>query len=505
MKPIVISILDGFGYSEEQKGNAIKIANTPNIDYLFNTYPHSFLEAGGESVGLPKGQMGNSEVGHLNIGAGRIVYQPLTFIDNKISNGEIFNNEKLIDIIDHVKKNDSKLHLMGLVSDGGVHSHINHLFALLELCNKEKLDNVYIHVITDGRDTSPDSAIKYIDMLNEKINNLGIGIIASISGRFYAMDRDNRWDRTEKYYKTVVNGENYIKCSINSYVEKSFDKNIYDEFIEPGLFVKDGIIEENDGLIFFNFRSDRANQILMTIANSDFDKFSVAKYNNLKILSMMPVANYVNVKSIFKLDNIDNTLGEYISKTGHSQLRIAETEKYNHVTFFFDGNKNVDYNNEYKILIPSPKVATYDLKPEMSCNEITDSLLIALDKKDYDFVILNFANCDMVGHTGNIDATIKAVETVDYNIKRIYDKTKELGGLLIVAADHGNAECMLDKDDEMFTAHTNNKVPFIVCSENYEVSDGKLGDIAPSILSIKGLDIPKEMTGNIIIKELLDK
>jgi len=502
MKPIVLAILDGFGYREEEKGNAIKMANTPNIDYLFNNYPHSLLDASGEEVGLPKGQMGNSEVGHLNIGAGRIVYQPLTFIDKKISNGEIFNNKKLLELIEHIKKNDSKLHLMGLVSDGGVHSHIEHLFALLELCKKEDLNKVYIHVITDGRDTLPDSALTYINQLQEKIDEIGVGVIASVSGRFYAMDRDNRWDRTEKYYNTVVKGEIYQEFSINSFVEKSFDKKVYDEFIEPGLFDTDGIIDNNDGVVFFNFRSDRANQILMTLANPGFNKFEVKKFSNLKILSMMPVASHVNVEPIFKLENLNNTLGEYISKTGHSQLRIAETEKYNHVTFFFDGNKNVDYINEDKILIPSPKVATYDLKPEMSCNEITDSLLEALNNKDYDFVILNFANCDMVGHTGSIEATIKAVETIDYNIKRIYNKVKELNGLLIVTADHGNAEHMLDSNNEIVTAHSCNKVPFIVCNNNYEVIDGKLGDIAPSILSIKGLDIPEEMTGNIIIKKI---
>ena len=502
MKPIVLAILDGFGYREEEKGNAIKMANTPNIDYLFNNYPHSLLDASGEEVGLPKGQMGNSEVGHLNIGAGRIVYQPLTFIDKKISNGEIFNNKKLLELIEHIKKNDSKLHLMGLVSDGGVHSHIEHLFALLELCKKEDLNKVYIHVITDGRDTLPDSALTYINQLQEKIDEIGVGVIASVSGRFYAMDRDNRWDRTEKYYNTVVKGEIYQEFSINSFVEKSFDKNVYDEFIEPGLFEQNGVIENNDGLIFFNFRSDRANQILMSLVNSDFEQFEVKRFNNLKILSMMPVASHVNVEPIFKLENLNNTLGEYISKTGHSQLRIAETEKYNHVTFFFDGNKNVDYINEDKILIPSPKVATYDLKPEMSCSEITDSLLKALNNKDYVFIILNFANCDMVGHTGSMEATIKAVETIDYNIKRIYNKVKELNGLLIVTADHGNAEHMLDSNNEIVTAHSCNKVPFIVCNNNYEVFDGKLGDIAPSILSIKGLDIPEEMTGNIIIKKI---
>ncbi len=500
MKPTVLAILDGLGYREEEKGNAVKAANTKTLDYLFSEYPHSLLDASEESVGLPKGQMGNSEVGHLNIGAGRIVYQPLTLIDKKIRDGELYKNNLMLEMINHIKKNDSKLHLIGLVSDGGVHSHINHLFALLDMCKKENIQKIYIHVITDGRDTLPDEAPKYIKMLEEKISELGVGEIASISGRFYAMDRDNRWDRIKKYYDAIVYGEPNQKVSINSFVENSFKNKVYDEFIEPCLLNSNGLIEDNDGLIFFNFRSDRANQILMSFANKDFNKFEAKNYNNLMVISMMPVANYVNTRPIFKLPEIDNTFGEYISKLGYSQLRIAETEKYNHVTYFFDGNKNVDYNKENKILIPSPKVTTYDLKPEMSCKEITDSLLKELNKKNYDFVILNFANCDMVGHTGGFDATVKAVETVDYNLGRIYEKVKELGGLLIVTADHGNAEYMLDENNEPFTAHTMNKVPLIVCDKNYDVLDGKLGDIIPSILSINNINVPNEMTGDIIIK-----
>jgi len=502
MKPIVLAILDGLGYREEEKGNAVKYANTKTLDYMFSKYPYSLLDASEEDVGLPKGQMGNSEVGHLNIGAGRIVYQPLSLIDKKIRDGELYKSNLMLEMINHIKKNGSKLHLMGLVSDGGVHSHINHLFALLDMCKKENIQNVYIHVITDGRDTMPDDALKYIRMLEEKINKIGVGHIASISGRFYAMDRDNRWDRVKKYYDAIVYGEPNQKISINSFVENSFKNEIYDEFIEPCLLNQDGLIEDKDGLIFFNFRSDRANQILMSFANKDFDKFDTKKFDNLMIISMMPVANYVNARPIFRLEEIYNTFGEYVSKLGYSQLRIAETEKYNHVTYFFDGNKNVDYNKENKILIPSPKVATYDLKPEMSCNEITDTLLKELNKKSYDFVILNFANCDMVGHTGNFDATIKAVENVDYNLGRIYEEVKKLGGLLIVTSDHGNAEYMIDTNDDEVTAHSKSKVPLIVCDKNYIVEDGKLGDIAPSILSINNINIPKEMTGNIIINKL---
>ena len=500
MKPVVLTILDGFGYSSNEKGNAIKSANIKNINYLLNKYPSSLLNASEESVGLPKGQMGNSEVGHLNIGAGRIVYQPLTFIDKKIADGDLYKNNLLLEIINHVKKNESKLHLMGLVSDGGVHSHINHLFALLEMCKKENIKNVYIHVITDGRDTAPDSALKYISELKNKISQIGIGEIASVSGRFYAMDRDNRWDRIKKYYDSIVYGDPNQKISINRYVENSFKNGIYDEFIEPCLINEKALIEDDDGLIFFNFRSDRANQILMSFANKDFDKFEIKKFNNLMVINMMPVSNYVNTRSIFKLPDIKNTFGEYISNLGYSQLRIAETEKYNHVTFFFDGNKNIDYKNEKKILIPSPKVKTYDLKPEMSCNEITDTLLKEINKKSYDFIILNFANCDMVGHTGDFKATIKSVETVDKNIGKIYEKIQKLNGLLIITSDHGNAEYMIDKNNNEVTAHTKSKVPLIVCDNNYVVMDGKLGDIAPSILSICNIDIPPEMTGNIIIK-----
>lgn len=499
MKPIVLAILDGFGYSKDEKGNAIKKANTPNFDYLWNTFPHSLLDASGEEVGLPKGQMGNSEVGHLNIGAGRIVYQPLVLINNKIKDKTFYRNKQFLDVIKHVKKNNSKLHLMGLVSDGGVHSHIEHLFALLDLCKNENLKSVYIHVITDGRDTPPDSCMKYIEMLQSKIEKLEIGKIASVSGRYYAMDRDNRWDRIEKYYNIIFNKKGNKENSINSCVEKSFKKKIYDEFIEPCLISDNGNIENNDGLIFFNFRGDRASEILSTLTNPLFKEFKTKKINNLKVVTMMPVNKTVIASYAFELEKLENTFGEYITKLGYSQLRIAETEKYNHVTWFFDGNKTIDYPNEKKLLVSSPKVATYDLLPEMSANQITNSLLKELDN-DYDFVILNFANCDMVGHTGIMDAAVKAVETVDTNLGKIYEKVKSLNGLLIVTADHGNAECMIDENGEPHTAHTTNKVPFIVCRLCYEVQNGKLADIAPTMLNLANIDIPKEMTGNIIAK-----
>ena len=501
MKPIVLAILDGFGYREEEYGNAIKQADTKTFDCLWTKYPHSLLDASGEAVGLPKGQMGNSEVGHLNIGAGRIVYQPLVLINKHIEEETFYSNEEFLKVINHVKGNNSKLHLMGLLSDGGVHSHINHLFALLELCKKNDLNNVYIHVITDGRDTLPNVCDKYIVELQNKINELNVGKIASISGRYYAMDRDNRWDRIKKYYDAIVYGNGHQNSSINSFVEKQFSNDIYDEFIEPCIVDKNGLIDDNDGLIFYNFRGDRAKEILTTLTNPGFNSFETKKNDNLKVVTMMPVSETVISNPAFELDKLKNTFGEYISDLGLSQLRITETEKYNHVTWFFDGNKEVDYPKENKILIPSPKVATYDLAPEMSANEITETLLKELDN-DYDYLILNFANCDMVGHTGIMDAAIKAVETVDINLGKIYNKVKELDGLLIVVADHGNAEYMIDENNEPFTAHTTNKVPFIVCKEGYEVLDGKLGDIAPSMLSINNINVPNEMTGKIIIKKI---
>ena len=406
MKPIILAILDGFGYRENIKGNAIKNAKTPNINYFMDNYPHSLLDASEESVGLPKGQMGNSEVGHLNIGAGRIVYQPLTLIDKKISEGDLYKNNLVLEIINHVKKNGSKLHLMGLVSDGGVHSHINHLFSLLDMCKKENIENVYIHVITDGRDTLPNISLNYIRMLEEKINSIGIGKIASISGRFYAMDRDNRWDRIKKYYDCIVYGDPNEKISIHNYVENSFHKNIYDEFIEPCLLEENGLVEENDGLIFFNFRSDRANQILMSFANKDFDKFEHNEFKNLMVISMMPVANYVNTRSIFQLQNINNTFGEYISNLGYSQLRIAETEKYNHVTYFFDGNKNVDFKKENKM-------SSYRNK----------SILLCIITFLIGFMFLDFGKRDNSKEVENMKFSLESVEA------QVYKKESEKSSL----------------------------------------------------------------------------
>ena len=496
-KTTILTILDGYGLREEIHGNAVKLANNPVFEMLWNNYPHSQLEASGQAVGLPKGQMGNSEVGHMNIGAGRIVYQALELINKSIEDKDFFTNEELLKVINHTKENNSKLHLMGLISDGGVHSHINHLMAALELCKKEGLSNVYLHLFTDGRDVLPQSA--YISKVEEKIQELGIGSIATISGRYYAMDRDNNYDRLKKAYDAMVYGIGETTLSIKEYIDNSYKNEVIDEFFIPAVFNKNGIIEENDGIIVFNFRKDRLREILTAITNKDFDDMEVTKFNNVKTVTMMPVVESVKAANAFSDPVLTNILGEYIEKLGKSQLRIAETEKYAHVTFFFDGGKEVDYQNEKKILIPSPKVATYDIKPEMSAYEVTDELLNELE--NFDLVILNFANGDMVGHTGVLEAAIKAVESVDECLGKIYNKVQELNGTLIVTADHGNCEEMLDKNDNILTAHTTNPVPFIVTNKNISLDNGKLGDIAPTILEIMNIEKPVEMTGNSLIKK----
>ena len=495
----VLCIMDGVGIRDTEYGNAVKMAKKPNLDYLIKNYPHSKLEASGELVGLPAGQMGNSEVGHTNIGAGRIVYQPLQLITNQIKNGEFFQNKNLLETIKHVKDNHSNLHICGLLSDGGIHSHINHLFGLIDLCKKEGIRNVYYHVFLDGRDTLPNICVKYLDELSEKIKETSVGSIASISGRYYAMDRDNRWDRVKKAYDVMVTGTG-IEC--NSYkdvIEKNYNEGIFDEFIVPTIIDKNGMIKDNDGLIAFNFRPDRLREIFKAITNPDFSDFEHKNLKNIKLTTMMPVSNEVICNNAFELQKLDNTLGEYLSKNYKTQLRIAETEKYAHVTYFFDGGVEKDLDGCKRILVNSPKVATYDLKPEMSAYEVTDKLIKELDNH-LDVVILNFANGDMVGHTGNLDAAIKAVETVDDCIGKIYKKVEEIGGTLIVTADHGNSEVMIDDNGNVITSHTTNKVPFIITDKRIKLEDGKLADIAPTMLYLLGLDIPKEMTGNVLIK-----
>jgi len=482
MKKVMLTILDGFGLRDEIIGNAVVQASKPCFNYLWSKYPHSTLNASEEFVGLPKGQMGNSETGHLNIGAGRIVYQPLEYINNKIKTNEFYNNEVLLNIMNYAKENNKKLHLIGLISDGGIHSHINHLKELLNMTKLNNIDNVYMHLITDGRDTLVDSGYNYV----KEIENLNIGKISTICGRYYTMDRDKNYDRLEKGYNLITKGIGKKYNNIKELFDETYNNKIFDEFIEPSLLDENGLIEENDAIIWFNFRPDRARQILSYLIK-----------DTKNIVSMMKVSNELDIPYAFELESLDNTLGIYLANNNIKQLRIAETEKYAHVTYFFDGGKELELNNCDKVLINSPKVATYDLKPEMSAYEVTDKLLEIID--NYDYIILNYANCDMVGHTGNMDATIKAVEEVDKNLKRVYEKCKELDITLVVTADHGNAEYMKDYDDNIITTHTTNKVPFIVCKEGINLKDGSLSDIAPTLLELGNLEIPKEMTGKSLI------
>ena len=496
-QPIVLAILDGYGLREEEHGNAVKLASNPTFNYLWSQYPHTTLQASGQAVGLPKGQMGNSEVGHMNIGAGRVVYQPLELINKAIEEKNFFQNEHIKNVMSHVKKNESKLHIMGLISDGGVHSHINHLMALLDMCKKENITNLYLHLFTDGRDVAPKSAYTYISQVEKKLKELGIGHIATISGRYYAMDRDNNYDRLKKAYDVIVNNQGEKYNSIKEYIEESYAKDITDEFLLPARFEEYGNVEENDGIIVYNYRKDRLRELFTAITNPSFEEMEVTKFHNVQTVTMLPVVKTVMAPHAFEDPTLTNILGEYIAEQDLFQLRIAETEKYAHVTFFFDGGKEVEYKNEQKILIPSPKVATYDLKPEMSAEEVTNQLLPALENMD--LVILNFANGDMVGHTGVLEAAIKAVEAVDINLKRIYDKVIELHGILIVTADHGNCEEMLDDDNNIITSHTTNPVPFIITKKDLVLHSGKLGDIAPTILELMNLEKPKEMTGESLI------
>ncbi|MCI8588137.1 MAG: 2,3-bisphosphoglycerate-independent phosphoglycerate mutase [Bacilli bacterium] len=499
MKPLLLAILDGYGIREETKGNAIKLTQTPNFDFLWNTYPHSTLDASGQPVGLPRGQMGNSEVGHMNIGAGRLVYQPQELINSKIKDGSFLRNKEILKVINHTKEQNSRLHIMGLISDGGVHSHIDHLMAILDMCQQNAVEKLYLHLFTDGRDVDKQSSYKYISRVEEKLSQIGIGKIASIGGRYYGMDRDNNYDRLKKGYDAIVNAVGIESASIKEYIEESYQNGITDEFLLPAVFEKNGNIKEDDGVIVFNYRKDRLREILTAITNPDFKDMEVNHFSNVKLVTMLPVVESVLAPHAFQDPELTNILGEYLEKQGLSQLRIAETEKYAHVTFFFDGGKEVDYKNEKKILIPSPKVATYDLKPEMSIEEVTDALVKELDENKYDVIILNYANCDMVGHTGILEAAMKAVEAVDRNLGRIYNKIQELGGTLIVTADHGNCELMMDEKGNVITSHTTNKVPFIICDKKYQIKEGKLGDIAPTMLKILGIEIPKQMTGNPLV------
>lgn len=493
MKKVLLCVLDGVGLSKIKDGNALINANKPNIDYLMKEYPNKGINASGTFVGLPDGQMGNSEVGHLTIGAGRIIYQSLELINRAIKDESFYSNESFLNAIRHAKENNSKLHIMGLLSDGGVHSHINHIKALLKLCKKEDFSNVYFHIFTDGRDTFKESSISYIDDLNNEINELGIGKICTISGRYYAMDRDKRWDRLKKCYDVIVNNTGNKCDDYKKYITDSYEKGITDEFIEPVIIDDSGKIEENDSIIWANFRPDRAIQILRSLVDPNFDGFDRKIFNNLYLTTMMYVSDDVKSDIAFKKEIIDNTLGIYLSKLGKKQLRIAETEKYAHVTYFFDGGRDLDLNLCDRVLIPSPKVATYDLKPEMSAREITSNLLEKMDN-NYDFIFLNFANGDMVGHTGNYNMTKRAIETIDEMIGKLYKKCMDDEYLFIITADHGNAEEMIDENGNVVTSHTTNLVPFIVTDKNLNIENvNKLSDIAPFILNYMNLNLPDEM------------
>ncbi len=504
-KLTMLMILDGFGENTNEKGNAVKLANTPNIDKLMKMYPTTDMYTSGLNVGLPEGQMGNSEVGHTNIGAGRIVYQELTRITKSIEDGDFFNVPEFNEAIENCVKNNSSLHIMGLLSDGGVHSHIRHLYALLELAKRKGIENVYVHCFLDGRDTPPASAENYIAKLEDKIKEKEIGKIASITGRFYAMDRDKRWERVKKAYDALVNGVGEKAGSATAAIEASYQKEIFDEFVEPTLICNGdtpiATISKNDSVIFFNFRPDRAREITRALVDKEFDGFETQNLNLYFVCMTQYDETMPNVNIAFKPTALKNTFGEYISNLGLTQLRIAETEKYAHVTFFFNGGEEKQYIGEDRILVPSPKVETYDLKPEMSAYEVTDKVLEAIKSEKYNAIILNYANPDMVGHTGNLEAAEKAIETIDECVGKVVEAVQEKNGVLLITADHGNAEQMIDyKTGEPHTAHTTNPVPLILVGmDEAKLKPGKLADLAPTMLDIMELEKPQEMTGESII------
>ena len=501
-KPLVLMILDGFGIAPTD-GNAIAAAKKPNLDKIFAENPHTQIGASGMDVGLPDGQMGNSEVGHTNIGAGRIVYQELTRITKSAQDGDMDKNPALVKAMENAKNNGKALHFMGLLSDGGVHSHNSHLYALLEMAKRMGLEKVFVHCFMDGRDVPPSSGKDYVAQLLKKMEEIGVGKVATVMGRYYAMDRDNRWERVEKAYAAMVYGEGeHADCPLCA-MQNSYDKEVTDEFVIPTVCEGAEPISEGDSVIFYNFRPDRAREITRTLVDPDFTGFERKKgFFPLTYVCMTQYdATMPNVDVAYKPESLDNTFGEYISNKGLTQLRIAETEKYAHVTFFFNGGVEKQYPGEDRILVKSPAVATYDLQPEMSAYEVTDKMVEAVKSGKYDALILNYANCDMVGHTGVFEAAVKAVEAVDTCVGRVVDAVKEMGGCVLLTADHGNADRMVDTDGSPFTAHTTNPVPFCVINHPCELREGgRLADIAPTMLKILGLPQPAEMTGESIIK-----
>ena len=508
-KPIALIIMDGFGYNHKDYGNAIRAAKTPNIDRLLANYPHTLIGASGMDVGLPEGQMGNSEVGHTNIGAGRIVYQELTRITKSIKDGEFFSNEAFTAAVENCKKNDSALHLFGLLSNGGVHSHNSHLYGLLELAKKAGLTKVYVHCFMDGRDVPPTSGADFVAELEEKLKEIGVGKIATVMGRYYAMDRDKRWDRVELAYKALTKGEGNTAVSATEGIQASYDAGKSDEFVVPFVVTENGkalaTINDGDSVIFFNFRPDRAREITHAFCDDDFDGFPREKKLDLVYVCFTDYDETITNKLVaFKKESITNTFGEFLAANGKKQVRIAETEKYAHVTFFFNGGVEEPNEGEDRILVPSPKeVATYDLKPEMSAYGVCDKLTEAIKSGKYDVIIINFANPDMVGHTGVEAAAIKAIEVVDECVGRAVEALKEVNGVMFICADHGNAEQLVDYETgEPYTAHTTNPVPFILVNADADMKlreGGALCDIAPTLIELMGMEQPKEMTGKSLI------
>lgn len=506
-RPVALIIMDGFGLRNTEVGNAVAQANKPNYDRYLKQYPNTTLTACGEAVGLPEGQMGNSEVGHLNIGAGRIVYQDLTRISKSIREGEFFENDTLVEAVRAAKNSGKKLHLYGLVSDGGVHSHIEHMFAMLDLAKKEGMQDVYIHGFMDGRDVAPDSGKQFVKDLIAKIQEVGVGQIATLSGRYYAMDRDKRWDRVEKAYRAMVYGEGPKYTDPLKLITESYEKSVYDEFVEPTVIVDDqgqpiSLVESGDSVVFLNFRPDRAIQLSQVFTNKDFRGFDRGPGfpQNLHFVCLTLFSETVEGFVAYKPKDLDNTLGEVLVQHNKKQLRIAETEKYPHVTFFFSGGRDVELPGETRILINSPKVATYDLKPEMSAYEVADACVKEIEAEKHDAIILNFANPDMVGHSGMLEPTKKAVEVTDECVGKVVEAVLAKGGVAIITADHGNADMVFDENGRPFTAHTTNPVPFIVTDENVTLREGGiLADIAPTILDLMDLPKPAEMTGTSMI------
>ena len=502
MKPVVLTILDGWGIRESERFNAAKIANTPNLDHLFETCTHARLEASGQAVGLPKGQQGNSEVGHLNLGAGRIVYQDLERINLDIETGAFDNNPVLNTLFNHIRSRDGALHFMGLLSDGGVHSHQEHLYALLTMAKEQGLDRVFVHAFTDGRDVSPTSGVGYVKTLEAKCGEIGCGTIATVSGRYYAMDRDKRYDRVEKAWRAVVLGKGETADNPVEALQASYAEGITDEFVVPTVIRGvDGRIQPEDGVVFFNFRADRAKQMAHALVDPAFNGFARGDFKPVELVSMTEYEAILNdyLEVAWPPLTLENTLGEWLSSHGKHQLRVAETEKYAHVTSFFNGGVEAASPGEDRVLIASPKVATYDLQPEMSAESVCDAVVDGVKSTEYDFILVNFANPDMVGHTGVLEAAVAAVETVDKMVKRISDAVLAAGGAMLICADHGNCEKMANEDGSPFTSHTTNPVPIILLGAAGVLHDGKLADVAPTVLDLMGMDIPEEMTGTSLL------